>query len=135
VHSPQLGQLTLEPLNPGMLLTTHSHPLVGIHLGVAHTAAQRLGCPHTQLGSYDLDAGPLPAIARAYLGDSTAAHPIHRRRKTQTSDAENPCVAEGADRDTIASRIRRECSYALLDMSAPDKDRVENELFRCRKSQ
>jgi hypothetical protein len=70
VHSPQLGQLTLEPLNPGMLLTAHSHPLVGIHLGVAHTAAQRLGCPHTQLGSYDLDAGPLPAIARAYLGDA-----------------------------------------------------------------
>src|SRR5207248_2194076 len=90
VRASQLGQLTLEPLDLGVLLTAHPDLRTGIHLGLAHPAAQRLRRPDTQLGSDRLDRGPLRAIAGASLGDHPDRTLPQLRRIFRSSHAQDP---------------------------------------------
>ena len=47
--------VTLEPLDRGVLFAAHPDPPTGIHLGLTHSAAQCHSRPDTQLGGYGLD--------------------------------------------------------------------------------
>ena len=75
---------------PSVLLAAHPDPRKGIHLGLAHPAAQRLRRSDTQLGGDRLDRGPLRALAGSYLGDHPDRTLPQLRRIFRSSHAQDP---------------------------------------------